>query len=101
VGVRIGDIKGQERSRSSSEHEGNSRFRRGRSKNLREAKELKSSAYERFPKRVGSSKKPPQNRGDLPDDLSVGAIPELLRANCASWIAMNDEIAFIESATTT
>ncbi len=49
--------------------------------------------------RDNPSKKPPQNRGDLPNDLSVDAIPELLGADGASWIAMNDEIAFIESAT--
>jgi hypothetical protein len=65
-----------------------------------DAYELKSSAQKGFPKRHSPSEKPPQNRRDLPDDLSVGAIPELLRANPASWIAMNDEIAFIEGATT-
>ena len=65
-----------------------------------DAYEPKSSAQNGFPKRHSLSKKPPQNRGDLSDDLGIGAIPELLRANCASWIAMNDEIAFIEGATT-
>lgn len=51
--------------------------------------------------RDSPSKKPPQNRGNLPDNLSIGAIPKLLRAYSSSWIAMNDEIAFIESATAT
>jgi hypothetical protein len=50
---------------------------------------------------TGRPSKPPQNCGDLPDDLSVGAILELLRADCAPRIAMNDEIAFIERATAT
>jgi hypothetical protein len=46
-------------------------------------------------------KEPPENRGDLPDNLSVYAIPESHGADRASWIAMNDEIRFIKSATTT
>jgi len=45
------------------------------------------------------SKKPPQNRGDLPDDLSVDAISEVLVACGTSWIAVKDEIAFVQSAT--
>ena len=49
--------------------------------------------------RDNPSKQPPQNRGDLPNDLSVDAILELLGADGASGIAMNDEIAVIECAT--
>jgi len=49
--------------------------------------------------RDNPSKKPPQNRGHLPNDLGVDAIPELLLADGASWITMNNEIVFIESRT--
>lgn len=46
------------------------------------------------------SKKPPHDRRDLANDLSVDSILELLRTYGASGIAMNGETGSVESATT-
>ncbi|SRR5579883_152483 len=51
--------------------------------------------------RVNPSRKPSQNRRDLPDDLGVGPVPEMLCAERAARMGINGEFALMQGAATT